>query len=394
MTGKFEKRWEKDFSEMKVVKAEWLITRRCDLHCGYCKIRDKSSLRGPEMTTAELLYTLENFAELWPGAPMVVYGGEPTMRKDLPNLLLHAMHLGVKLPVISNSRRVLREPGYAKKLVAHGLSNWSVSFDGFLKSHTDIGHSYVKSMAGLKSLLVFRDAFGLRDLVACVTVTKRNIEILPHILRILTSHGIHSIFTPLHVGGPGYEYAQGDRRLLPSQGQLDRISEEMYEMVASQRYLCSNDASWFKVWPEHFLLQDWKCRDKGLVTIDADGSLKYCVDIPFRPEDRMHVSELWHERGRKRFLEIIQKEPPCNGCLWNPAYESIKRIRDPEIGEDEGRERARHTVSEDRLDILYSGAGRFFEGNPDLLPTDPIMSFEEALVNAEFKSDTWGEWVP
>jgi len=31
--GRFEKRWKKTFDEMQVLKAEWLITRRCDLKC-------------------------------------------------------------------------------------------------------------------------------------------------------------------------------------------------------------------------------------------------------------------------------------------------------------------------------------------------------------------------
>jgi MoaA/NifB/PqqE/SkfB family radical SAM enzyme len=379
MTKLFEKRWKKDFSEMRVVKAEWLITRECDLQCSYCKIRDCSSLQEPELETDELCDIVDIFAEQWPGAPMIVYGGEPTTRKDLPDLLQHGAHRGVKLPVISNSRRILKDPHYAWKLVQCGLTNWSVSFDGFFPDQTVDKTSYLKSASGFRSLIMFRDGFGLRDLVACITVTKRNIDALPYILGVLTSAGIHSIFTPLHVGGNGYEYAQGRPSDLPTLTQIESISEQLRLMVASGRYLCSNDASWFRVWPEHFLRQDWKCRDKGLVTIDADGSLKYCVDIPFRPEDRMYARELRTEEGRQKFLRIIQKEPPCTGCLWNPAYESIKRIRDPDIGEEEGRDRARHRVTEDRLDILYGGAGRFFEGNPDLAPVETEMTPHEAL---------------
>ena len=376
---KFEKRWEKDFSEMKVVKAEWLITRRCDLRCSYCGIRDRRTLMDSELPLSALEEIIEMFGELWPGAPMVVYGGEPTARPDLPDILSKGRECGVKLPVISNSHRVWRDVKYAAELVGAGLDNWSVSFDSLVRDQCVDDHSHRKSIAGFSSLIMFRDAFGLRDLVACVTVTRRNIEALPSILSTFTELGVHSIFTPLHIGGPAYQYARGNPTDLPTQAQVDRISEVMYNLVSSGRYLCSNDAGWFKVWPAHFLRQDWKCHDKGLVTIDADGSLKYCVDIPFRDEDRMYVWELQTEAGRQKFLDIIQKEPPCHGCLWNPAYESIKRVRDPEIGVGEGRHRARHYVDSDRLSLLHGGAGRYFVGNPDLNRVDPVISPEEIV---------------
>jgi len=365
--GTFEKRWDKSFEKMQVLKAEWMITRKCNLKCSYCKIRDSRTLKAPELSTEALVKIVQLFSRNWPGAPMVVYGGEPTERDDLPELLRAGRLYRVKLPVISNSIRVVEDSGYARLLVESGLENWSVSLDGlaYMNSALDMS-GRKKSLYGLMALRLFRDIYGLRDLVACVTVNRKNIRYLPDILRALTSEGIHSIFTPLHIGGPGYEYAQGNVEDLPLQEDLDEISPLMYEMVKSGRFLCSNDAAWFNVWPKHFRKQDWMCNDKGLLTIDADGSLKYCVDIPFREEDRMNVFELNTETGQKKFLDIIQKGPPCKGCLWNPAYECIKRARDPHIGIESGRERSRHYVAEERLELLHGGAGRYFEGNPEL----------------------------
>lgn len=383
MTGKFEKRWEKTFDEMRVLKAEWLITRRCDLVCSYCQIQDSASLQGEELDTDQLIQIVRMFARNWPGAPMVVYGGEPTIRDDLPELIKAGRDYGVKLPIISNSVRVMRDKDYREKLIKSGLENWSVSFDGLTKETVVNSAALLKSKRGLAALLMFRDAYGIRDLVACVTVTKANIELLPNYLKMFTEQGIHGIFTPLHIGDSRYEYGRGDPSYLPSQNQIEDVSVEMYKMVASGNYLCSNDASWFNVWPEHFLKQDWMCYDKGLVTIDADGSLKYCVDIPFRPEDRMYAWDLESPGGRKRFLKVVQKGPPCKGCLWNPAYECIKRSRDPEIGIDEGRNRARHWIDPERFHQLHGGAGRFFVGNPGLeVERDGLVPQEEAIERA------------
>jgi MoaA/NifB/PqqE/SkfB family radical SAM enzyme len=366
MTELFEKRWEKDFSEVQVVKAEWFVTRRCNMRCSYCKIRDASSLRGKELDTNTLVSIVEMFGRLWPGAPMVVYGGEPTLRDDLSEIIAAGKKHGVKLPVISNSIRIMKDRAYLEELIDAGLDNWSVSFDGLTDGATIGGAQQEKSEMGLKALRVLRDEYGVRDLVVCITVSKWNISLLPLFLEMFTAEGVHSIFTPIHIGGEGYEYGCGERVDLPLQGDIERVSKQLYDMVSSGKFLCSNDAAWFKTWPEYFLHQNWMCNDKGLLTIDADGSLRYCVDIPFREEDHMFVWELDTEGGREKYQRIIQKKRPCHGCLWNPAYESIKRSRDPEIGIEEGRLRARHYVDPERLSILHGGAGRWFEGNPEL----------------------------
>jgi len=246
--GKFEKRWSKSFEKMQVLKAEWLITRKCDLKCSYCRIIDSSSLHGrPELTTQQLIDVVKMFADQWPGAPLVVYGGEPCTRDDLPELISAGREYGVKLPVISNSLRIMRDEDFRERLVRSGLENWSVSFDGAWEDQTVDKASFLKSDKGFKALQMFRDKYGIRDLVACVTVTNRNIDNLPQILQYLTREGIHAIFTPLHIGGPEYEYGQGNPDDLPSQKQLDEVSPQLYSMVKSGRYLCSNDAAWFNV---------------------------------------------------------------------------------------------------------------------------------------------------
>lgn len=362
--GRFDKRWEKTFEKMRVLKAEWLITRQCDLRCSYCRIRDESTLEGMEYGSDFLVDVVKLFAKKWPGAPMVVYGGEPTMHEGLPKLLRAGRDYDVKLPVISNSLRVMRDHRYAKELVDSGLENWSVSYDGPRESACIDHCGWLKSQRGLQALRMFRDEFGIRDLVVCVTVTKRNIYYLSNILTAMTKEGIHSIFTPLHTARSGYQYAQGDPEDLPDQESIEMVSELMYSMVSSGKFLCSNDAGWFKVWPVHFLKRDWMCNDKGILTIDADGSLKYCVDIPFMRRDRMSIFDLETEEGERRYLEIIRSGPPCTGCLWNPAYEGIKRARDPEIGIEEGRKRSRHYVDPDR--VLVGGAEKWFVGNPEL----------------------------
>lgn len=363
--GTFEKAFPKTFEKMRVLKTEYLLTRRCNLQCGYCRIRDESSLRGPEMDTEAVLRSIEIIGENWPGSPIIFYGGEPCLREDLPMVIRRCRELGVKAAVISNSIRVVKDEDYREALLDAGLENWSVSLDAMTPEHAVDGHSFSKSMKGLRALLMMRSQ-GVRDLVACITVSRYNIRHVPDIVSMLTNEGCFAVCTPLHIGGPQYEYGQGRWEDMPSQEDIELVSPILYEMAASGSFLISNDPEWFNVWPKHFRKQDWMCNDKGLLTVDADGSLRYCVDIPFRLEDQMTVHELATEEGQQKFLRAVSKGPPCKGCLWNPAYECIMRARNPGIGIEEGRRRARHEVPPEQLPKLPAHVRQLFEGNPTL----------------------------
>lgn len=369
--GRFEKAFEKTFDKMQVLKVEYMTTRECELSCDYCKIIDKKTLRGREQTTEEVFQSIDIIADNWPGAPIIWFGGEPTTRDDLPEIIGHCRDRDVKYAVISNSLRVLRDTEYRERLVANGLSNWSGSLDDLVSDGTVDKHTLVKSNQGLKAMMMFRDAYGVRDLVVCMTITKHNIERMPAILEMLTKEGIWGICTPLQIGGPEYEYSKGNFEDLPSQEQIEKVAPILQKMAESGRYLMHNDPGWFEVWPEHFRKQDWICNDKGLLTVDADGKLKYCVDIDFRDGDAMNVLELATEEGRQRYLKAITKGPPCTGCLWDPAYEAIMRARNPGIGVEEGRKRYRHEIDAERSRQLLPEARKWFIENRYLQPTHP-----------------------
>lgn len=354
--------------EVPILKVEFLLTRKCSLSCDYCLIRDSSSLQGSEMEFGSIIEMLKIVANNWPGAPVILFGGEPTERDDLPNIIRVADAMKIKTVVISNSRRVLRDKPYRERLIDAGLENWSTSFDSLEATQVVDRSCLMKSQAGFEALKMFRDEYGLRDLVTCVTVTRYNIEALPDIVTKLTGEGIWSIFTPLQIGGPGYEYSRGNEDHLPSLAQIRRIAPWMKRLALSGNYLMHNDPEWFDTWEEEFHTQSWRCNDKALLTVDADGYLRYCVDIPFRPEDRMHVLELTSKIGRQRFAKVVSKGPPCAGCLWDPAYEAIQRARNPDIGVEEGRRRYRHEIPEERRQRLILPAQKWFKGNPYLRP--------------------------
>lgn len=353
-------------SELKdcmVLKAEWLVTRECNLRCEYCQIRNKPEGMS-EISTERAIEIVEMFSKLWPGAPMVIYGGEPTTREDLPDILAAGVRFGVKLPVISNSIRVLHDSEYTKRLVDAGLANWSVSLDRLSGVPYYDRSSLIKSKNGLEALRMFRDTYGIRDLVACITITRYNIEHLPRMVEELTAEGIWAIMTPLQVGDETREYGRSSRLHQANQEQADRVGETIEAMAKSGGYLLHNDSEWFAQWGEIFVSNGWKCTGKAALTIDADGKIRYCVDHPL-PED-IYAWEMTDPKRRSRYQELIDAGVPCTGCSWDQNVECLRRSRDSNVGVSEGRRRSRHEVPDDKLLKLKPAARKWFVNNPRL----------------------------
>jgi len=79
------------------------VTFRCNLRCAHCYVGDSrfSSPTNPELSTVEIENLLDQVAEagcLW----MLLTGGEPLLRPDLPEIYLHSIQLGLLTTLFTN----------------------------------------------------------------------------------------------------------------------------------------------------------------------------------------------------------------------------------------------------------------------------------------------------
>lgn len=341
---------------MDVLKVEWLLTRACQLKCDYCKIRDDSTLAGKQLTKDQVFEGVEVLHRNFPRVPIVFFGGEPTVLNWLPQLVGYCETLGVKYAIISNSERVLKDEAYFQELIDNGISNWSVSIDT-LASDKPSNDSELKSAKGFEALKKFRDA-GVRDLVACITVTKENILEVPSIIRRLSSEGIWGITTPLQVGDASFEYSGKTDYLQCKDEELIRsTAAKLKKMAQSGEYLMHNAPEFYDMWDRYFLKQNWKCTSKSAITIDADGTLKRCVDKK-GGLDRFTVFDLDGEFGRARYEEALSVGHSCKGCFWDPAVETTLRSKKRR---DEAVDSFRHELTDAQKSKLSPEARRWFQ---------------------------------
>ena len=103
------------------------MTHRCPLQCGYCSNPVEMERANAELTTEEWKRVMSELAEL--GVLQIHFsGGEPTVRKDLPELVQHATDVGLYTNLITSAVLLTRDKLAA--LADAGLCHTQIIFQG------------------------------------------------------------------------------------------------------------------------------------------------------------------------------------------------------------------------------------------------------------------------
>ena len=115
------------FSSDKRPVVVWNITRRCNLKCVHCYAHAKNIPFDNELSTTEGKKLIDDLAEF--GVPVILFsGGEPLVRKDLPELADYAVKKGMRAVISTNGTMIT--PQTARTLKDIGLSYVGISLDG------------------------------------------------------------------------------------------------------------------------------------------------------------------------------------------------------------------------------------------------------------------------
>jgi MoaA/NifB/PqqE/SkfB family radical SAM enzyme len=77
----------------------WELTRACDLACRHCRAEAMPTRSPDELTTAECMRVLDQFAGAGTPLHLVFTGGDPLKRPDLVSLVARATALGLPAAV-------------------------------------------------------------------------------------------------------------------------------------------------------------------------------------------------------------------------------------------------------------------------------------------------------
>lgn len=209
------------FSKDKKPVVVWNMGRRCNLKCVHCYAQSKDIEYEDELTTEQGKALIDDLAEF--GSPVILFsGGEPTMRKDLPELAEYAKSKGMRAVISTNGTLIDEE--MAKVLKKIGLSYVGISLDGIRETNDrfrGMPGAFDAAMDGLRNCMKEDIKVGLR-----FTINKKNVKDIPAIFDLIEEEGIPRVcFYHLVYAGRGTKLVEDDLTHEESRAALDLIMD-------------------------------------------------------------------------------------------------------------------------------------------------------------------------
>jgi 12,18-didecarboxysiroheme deacetylase len=216
------------FSSDKRPVVVWNITRRCNLKCIHCYAHAKNTALGNELSLREGKHLIDDLAEF--GVPVILFsGGEPLVRKDLPDVAAYAVKKGMRAVISTNG--TLITPQIAQILKDIGLSYVGISLDG-MEAMNDrfrgVQGAFASALKGIENCKNAGMKVGLR-----FTVNKQNSDQIPEIFKLLEDMDIPRVcFYHLVYAGRGSALVKEDLSHVETREAVDLImdlTKELYD---------------------------------------------------------------------------------------------------------------------------------------------------------------------
>ena len=209
------------FSSDKRPVVVWNVTRRCNLKCVHCYAHAKNIAFDNELSTSEGKTLIDDLAEF--GVPVILFsGGEPLVRKDLPELADYAVKKGMRAVISTNG--TLITPQIARTLKDIGLSYVGISLDGMEEINDrfrGVKGAFRLALKGIENCKKAGIKVGLR-----FTINKSNTGQISEIFKLLEEMDIPRVcFYHLVYAGRGSELVKEDLSHKESRKAVDLIMD-------------------------------------------------------------------------------------------------------------------------------------------------------------------------
>jgi len=339
------------FSKDKKPVVVWNMTRRCNLKCVHCYAQAKDIEFENELSTEEGKALIDDLANF--GSPVILFsGGEPTLRKDLPELAAYAREKGIRAVISTNGTLIDRD--LAKRLKDVGLSYVGVSLDGIRETNDrfrGMKGAFDAALGGLHNCQEEGIKVGLR-----FTINKQNVRDIPAIFDILEEEKIPRIcFYHLVYAGRGSKMVSEDLSLEESRQAVDLIMEKtkkLHEKGFAAEVLtvdnhCDGPYLYMKLLNENperaaevfelLSMNQGNSSGIGIGCISWDGSVhadQFWRHYSFGNVRERPFSEIWNDLSdelmaglKNRKLLIKAHGDSCARCKWFDVCNGNFRVR-------------------------------------------------------------------
>lgn len=295
------------------VLSEIALTYRCQNRCFFCYASAPD--RGktvPQMSTEEVATVLDKIVDQARVPTVSFTGGEPTLRKDLPELIAYAGSRGLRTNLITNGIRCGDE-GFAARLANAGLNSAQVSLEaGDAPTHDAVvAHpgAFERTLQGVRNL----KAAGIHTHTN-TTINARNRTGLPALIDLLAEMGQEYLSMNMVI-------RTGD-----AVGVRDVRYDEIGEVVLPLKQRAEQRGMRF-VWysPVPYCLFNTVARGlgaqgcaaaDGLLSIAPDGGVLPCSSFEQGIGNLLHedFATIWNRREARYWRNKDFLPPGCKDC--------------------------------------------------------------------------------
>jgi pyrroloquinoline quinone biosynthesis protein E len=290
------------------------LTHRCPLQCPYCANPVALQRAGAELDTATWRRVLEQAAAL--GVLQLHFsGGEPTARKDLPELVSAAAELGLYSNLITSG--VLLDEAMLDRLKRAGLDHVQISFQDTEPENADriggLDGGHARKLTAARKVRQSGLALTLN-----FVVHRQNLTRVPQMIDLAEVLGAGRVEIA-HVQYYGWALANRDA-LLPDRAELDGATAT----VEAARLRLKGRLVIDYVVPDYYALRPKPCMGgwaRRLITVTPAGKALPChiaeslpgLEIPSVSEQSL--AAIWYGSSAfARFRGSDWMPEPCRSC--------------------------------------------------------------------------------
>jgi pyrroloquinoline quinone biosynthesis protein E len=292
------------------------LTHRCPLQCPYCSNPLALEDAAGELPTGLWLDVLAQAAGLGV-LQLHLSGGEPTVRRDLEQIVEQAGKVGLYANLITSGVLLGRER--LERLAAHGLPHVQISIQDADAGNADRIAHYAGAHAKKLELAGWVRALDL-GLTINAPIHRQNIAGLPAIIELAASLGAQRLEVA-HVQYYGWAL-QNRQALMPTRAQVLASAE----LVAAARERLKGVLTIDFVVPDYYASRPKPCMGgwgRGIVCITPSGKVLPChaaETIPGLAFDNVRdrsLRDIWLDSDAfRKFRGTAWMREPCRSCEW------------------------------------------------------------------------------
>ncbi len=333
----------------------WNITRRCNLKCIHCYAQAKDQVFDNELTTEEGKNLIDDLSQ-FKVPVLLLSGGEPTIRKDLPELAAYAIEKGMRAVISTNGTLITQQ--MARVLKDIGLSYVGISLDGMEKIHDrfrGVKGAFRAALEGIKNCQDAGIKVGLR-----FTINKFNIDEIKNIFNLLEDMDIpRACFYHLVYAGRGSKLVEEDLTHDETRKAVDLImdlTKKLYDKGKEKEILTvDNHADGPYVYLrllkedpkraaevlELLKMNEGNNSGRGIGCISWDGEVyadQFWRHYSFGNVRKRPFSEIWTDTSEPLMKKLKEKKKyvkgRCAKCRWLDICAGNFRVRAEAVSGD------------------------------------------------------------